>query len=108
MGRRQGPGIKVDVQRRVAVENGHADDGLGAIAECLSQEVRQPESRHHIHEAHLRDAETMGQSCELLFVVRRGEDVAGALVRQESHQQVEVGRRGPACVAENFRAVFET
>ena len=77
MSRRQRPGIKVYIQRRVTVEDGHADHRLGVVAEGRSQEVGKPESGHHVDEAHLWNTEAMCEAGELLLVVGRCEDMPG-------------------------------
>ena len=49
-------------------------DGAGVVAQGVSQEVRQPQSRDHIGEAQLFDPQTLGVLPEVRPVVLAGED----------------------------------
>ena len=90
-------GVKVYRDGGMGIENGHTDKSAGIIPQAL-QILRKPHAWEHMLESDVGNIESGCEMFQIIFVKRTCKDIFGCAVWKQTHKQVVVRRRSPACI----------
>ena len=90
--------VKAGVEDRLRVQNGQRNHRMSPIAQGVVQESRQEQLRDQRFEFDILAAQALVELQDILLIILRSINVAGAGMRHQSDQQVVMRRRRPGSI----------